>query len=145
MPPPPTIEIRLATEADAAVLAEMMLLFDNVARSAETQAMLMRAASAHERVLLACIADHIVGVSIVRFAPMSSQPTPYAELTDLYVRVEARRMGVGRALLQATEQTAREWGASGLWLITGFTNSAAQALYHAEGMQDWALALRKTW
>lgn len=56
-------------------------------------------------------------------------------LNDLYVTHEARRHGVGRALLQAAADFARGEGAARLTLSTALDNSAAQALYEIAGWQ----------
>ncbi|HTA64560.1 MAG TPA: GNAT family N-acetyltransferase [Xanthomonadaceae bacterium] len=54
-------------------------------------------------------------------------------LNDLYVTPAARRMGVARALLDASTEFARERGALGLQLETGQDNHSAQALYRDAG------------
>ncbi len=54
-------------------------------------------------------------------------------LNDLFVAPEARRRGVGRALLRRAERHARETGAAGLTLSTAVTNATAQHLYEREG------------
>ena len=54
-------------------------------------------------------------------------------LNDLYVAPSARRLGCGRALLDAACAFARERGALGLELETGRDNITAQALYRIAG------------
>jgi ribosomal protein S18 acetylase RimI-like enzyme len=54
-------------------------------------------------------------------------------LNDLYVSPDARRQGVGRALMDAARQMAVETGAAWLELATARDNAAAQALYRALG------------
>jgi ribosomal protein S18 acetylase RimI-like enzyme len=54
-------------------------------------------------------------------------------LNDLFVQAEARRMGVGRLLLEAAAKFGRAAGAVRLTLSTEVTNAAAQGLYEAEG------------
>lgn len=56
-------------------------------------------------------------------------------LNDLFVTHEARRRGVGRALLQAAANFARAEGAVRLTLSTALDNSTAQALYEMAGWQ----------
>jgi GNAT superfamily N-acetyltransferase len=55
--------------------------------------------------------------------------------TILFVTHEARRRGVGRALLQTAAEFARAEGAAWLKLSTALDNSAAQALYEMAGWQ----------
>jgi GNAT superfamily N-acetyltransferase len=54
-------------------------------------------------------------------------------LNDLFVAAEARKYGVGRALLQAAREHAERTGAKGLELMTARDNFAAQALYETMG------------
>jgi ribosomal protein S18 acetylase RimI-like enzyme len=54
-------------------------------------------------------------------------------LNDLYVAPEARKHGVGRALMEAAAEFGRRAGAARLALSTQRTNAAAQALYESCG------------
>ncbi len=58
---------------------------------------------------------------------------PIQVLSDLFVHPEARRLGVGAALLQAAEAQGRVAGLQHLELTTAHTNLRAQALYAAQG------------
>ena len=57
-------------------------------------------------------------------------------LNDLYIDEGARRHGVGKALLDAAAQFAKEQGAAGLVLETTRDNEAARALYRAAGWNE---------
>jgi ribosomal protein S18 acetylase RimI-like enzyme len=57
-------------------------------------------------------------------------------LNDLYIDEGARRHGVGKALLDAAAQFAKEQGAAGLMLETTRDNDAARALYRAAGWHE---------
>jgi ribosomal protein S18 acetylase RimI-like enzyme len=69
-------------------------------------------------------------------------------LNDLFVSTEARRLGVGRVLIQAAHDYARETDALRVVLSTAHTNHTAQALYESIGyIQDsefrtYAFAIR---
>lgn len=63
-------------------------------------------------------------------------------LNDLYVEAGARGRGVARALLQAAADFARADGALRLELETIPDNSAARALYHANGWHPYDGTLR---
>lgn len=54
-------------------------------------------------------------------------------VSDLYVRPQARRLGVGEALMNAARAHAEANGACGLMLETAKTNRAGQALYERLG------------
>lgn len=56
-------------------------------------------------------------------------------LYDLFVDPDARRGGVGRALMRAAQQFGRAAGAVRLDLTTARTNARAQALYESLGWQ----------
>ena len=56
-------------------------------------------------------------------------------LYDLFVDVDARRAGVGRALMLAAQDFGRAAGAVRLDLSTARTNTRAQALYESLGWQ----------
>lgn len=55
------------------------------------------------------------------------------EVKSMYVRPQARRLGVARALLQQVEAAAREAGLARLSLETGAAFAPAIALYRAAG------------
>lgn len=54
-------------------------------------------------------------------------------LNDLFVALEGRKHGVGRALLRTAREHAERTGAKGLELMTARDNFAAQALYESMG------------
>lgn len=66
----------------------------------------------------------------------SVEAQPIFSLYDLFVSPEARRLGLGRALLRAAEGLALERGVARLDLTTARSNARAQALYESEG---WVL------
>lgn len=61
-----------------------------------------------------------------------------AELKRMYVVPEARRLGVGRALLAALEERARALGRTRLVLETGVRQPEALALYRRAGFVETA-------
>jgi GNAT superfamily N-acetyltransferase len=60
-------------------------------------------------------------------------------MNDLFVVPEARRRGVGRALIEASAEVARERGANHLEWTTAPDNATAQGLYDATGAErsEW--------
>ena len=60
----------------------------------------------------------------------------HAEMKRMFVRAEARGLGLGRRLLNTLEQTARDRGITRISLETGFKQSEAISLYRACGYQD---------
>ena len=56
-------------------------------------------------------------------------------LNDLFVVPEARRKGVGRALLIRAQEHAAQTGAAGLELATAKDNETAKSVYHRLGWE----------
>jgi len=56
-----------------------------------------------------------------------------AEVKRMFVRREARRAGVARAIMHALEKIAREHGFSEIWLETGLRQAGAIRLYESLG------------
>jgi ribosomal protein S18 acetylase RimI-like enzyme len=82
------------------------------------------------------------GIALLRFRPSVWTGKPEAHLQELYVVPALRGRGIGRALLEAAIEIAREAGATGIDLNTGETDTAARALYESmeftnrEGSRD---------
>lgn len=66
-----------------------------------------------------------------RFSVWKAAPDAWVE--DLFVRAQARRRGIGDALLTLAEQVARERGAKRIELDCGEDNVGALALYERHG------------
>jgi len=66
----------------------------------------------------------------------------YCYLQDLFVAEGARKLGLGRALIEAVYREARKAGASRVYWNTHETNATARALYDtlAEHLDDAALS-----
>ena len=60
---------------------------------------------------------------------------PICILYDLFVKPEARKSGVGEALLLAAERYAKEAGFARMELTTAKTNQPAQSLYESLGWE----------
>jgi ribosomal protein S18 acetylase RimI-like enzyme len=77
-----------------------------------------------------------VAMAVVVVSPASLRLGDFWQLRDLFVAPEARRRGVGRALVTSVATDARAAGALRLALQTESSNAAAQALYHGLGFED---------
>jgi ribosomal protein S18 acetylase RimI-like enzyme len=73
------------------------------------------------------------GVLQLRFRFSVWKAAPDAWIEDLYVREDARRAGVGDALMTLAAERARERGARRIELDTNEENAAALALYERHG------------
>jgi len=79
-----------------------------------------------------------VAMAVVVVSPASLRLGVFWQLRDLFVAREARRRGVGRAVVTSVATDARAAGALRLALQTESSNAAAQALYHGLGFEDVA-------
>ena len=78
--------------------------------------------------IIARLDDEAVACAALR--PLSGA---IAEVKRLYVRPQARRAGIARALMLELEQLARDAGFSEIWLETGLPQTGAIRLYENLG------------
>ena len=88
-----------------------------------------------EATLIAETPKEAAGLCCLRLVPYIGQDVPYAEVTQLYIRAQDQRNGIGARLLQAAEAKAQAAGATCVHIITGATNLDAQAFYRAQGYE----------
>jgi GNAT superfamily N-acetyltransferase len=138
-----SIIIRPATPDDAAEIARLNEAFNDLRSTPEQIAAQIARCAGIETMFLAEVDRRVVGMASLRLLPNICDPMPYAELTELFVEDAYRRLGVGRALVEAIEQAARIGGANQLILLTGLKNSRAHAFYHALGYAIYSFAMHK--
>jgi ribosomal protein S18 acetylase RimI-like enzyme len=145
-PAAPRIRVRLARGEDAAGLVPIFEAFYGANFGGRVTELAvagrLRQAANHETVIVAEVGERIAGFASLRVTD-SLDPTPYAELTDLFVEPEARRLGVAARLVKYMEGIARERGATHLVVLTGQKNTEAQAFYRSAGYEEYAVAMRK--
>ena len=71
----------------------------------------------------------LVGIVHYLFHRSCWTPGDYCYLQDLFVAEHARKLGLGRALIEAVEEKARGAGASRVYWLTHESNATARALY----------------
>jgi ribosomal protein S18 acetylase RimI-like enzyme len=76
------------------------------------------------------------GVAELRFRPSIMTGALDAYLEELYVAPARRGQGLGRALLEAAMETARQQGAVRMELGTSEDDTAARALYESAGFSN---------
>ena len=133
-------EIRRAGPEDAVAIARLLHDF-NSEYSEPTPG--VEALAGYSRQLLAAGEMTVLlagagpdGISLLRFRTCIWTGGPEAHLQELYVVPGLRGRGIGRALLEATMDAAREAGATGIDLNTGTTDTAARALYESCGFTN---------
>lgn len=129
------MNVRLANEKDAAVLARFNRKFNKTQDTEQQVAARMEAKPLAETALVAELEGIVVGFACLRVTRSLCYDFALAELTELYVEEAHRRQGVGRALIEQAEHIAQEQGAESLVLLTGGRNLTAQEFYHAFGYQ----------
>jgi GNAT superfamily N-acetyltransferase len=71
----------------------------------------------------------LVGLAHLLFHRSTWSPTAYCYLEDLFVDIDTRRHGVGRALIEATYREADKRGATRTYWTTMGDNMTARRLY----------------
>jgi ribosomal protein S18 acetylase RimI-like enzyme len=134
-------KIRVATAADAAVIAQLLHRF-NTEFDAETPGVeelrvnSARLLEAGEMIVLLA-GEGPDGLALLRLRGSVWRGEPEAYLQELYVVPEHRGHGIGRVLIEATMTTARHHGASSIDLATGEDDAAARALYESVGFTNF--------
>jgi GNAT superfamily N-acetyltransferase len=83
--------------------------------------------------------DDLAGYACLYWHFTSLVPAETVLMNDLYVDERQRGRGIGRALIEASAEIARERGAHRLEWATAPDNATAQRLYDATGAE------RRTW
>jgi ribosomal protein S18 acetylase RimI-like enzyme len=132
--------IWLASAADAPVFGRLLHAF-NVEFGDPTpdpDVIAKRAAPLIEsgEVTVLLVGDAPDGFAELRFRPSLYTDALDAYLEELYVVPERRGQGLGRALLEAAMEHARQRGAAHIDLSTGEGDVAARALYESAGFTN---------
>jgi GNAT superfamily N-acetyltransferase len=85
----------------------------------------------------------VVAFCSMHFRTRLNHPTEEAWIPDLIVAEDARRKGIGRALLEEAEHRARERGCHALALESAYHRAEAHHLYRTFRMRDTGKAFYK--
>jgi ribosomal protein S18 acetylase RimI-like enzyme len=132
--------IRLATSADAGAFGRLLHAF-NTEFGDETPSANVIAERSEPLIAAGEVVVLLGGEGPDGFAELRFRPSLYtgaldAYLEELYVTPECRGRGLGRALLDAAMDHARERGAAHIDLGTSETDVAARALYESAGFTN---------
>ncbi len=134
--------VRVARTDDAAEIARLNAAFNGATCSAQEIAARLERCSHVERVYLAEIDGLVVGFACLRLFATVLYPTPYAEVSELYVEPEVRLRGVGHALLDHLTTLAKAAGAAELFVMTDAENLPAREIYARRGFEEYGLQLQ---
>lgn len=135
------VEIRQATVAD---LDRLVPLFDAYRQfyrfpsepERARRFLLDRFGNNQSIIFLAFVDSEAVGFTQLYPSFSSGAMARIFILNDLFVAPQARRCGIGSALLQTAAEYGRQVGALRLALSTEETNTTAQSLYEAAGWKQ---------
>ena len=136
----PQSEIRRASEADATAIAQLLHDFNSEYEdyTPGVPALTERIGEllVEEAITVLLAGDPPSGFALLRIRPSLWAKAGDAYLEELYVVPAQRRKGIGRALLEASIEAAREAGANHFELTTGETDKEARALYESRGLTN---------
>ena len=93
--------------------------------------------------LVAESSGRIVGIAHYLFHRSTTQLAPVCYLQDLFTVEEARGKGIGRALIEAVYERAREAGAKRVYWQTHETNATAMRLYEQVAERSGFIVYRR--
>lgn len=132
--------IHLAGPRQAAAVARALLDFN---REFDTPSPSLAELEERTRKLLAEGAIRVLltgespdGLALISFRHTVWSDGPAALLEELYVVPDLRGQGIGRALLQATLELARQAGCAWIEVCTGESDTAARGLYASFGFTN---------
>lgn len=134
------VQVNVLTEP-ASGLAEVAAVFDQYrqhygepAAPEDSRRWLAGQLTRNRLVIFAAhIDDEVAGLATVADLPASLSLRSFWQIRDLFVVPQARRKGVGRALLSAVRKAASQAGALRLSVQTESDNSRALSLYLTSG------------
>ncbi len=136
----PGAPIRRGGVEDAADIAQLLhdfnVEYDDPTPPVPVLAERVRELLAVEAVTVPLADEPPLGLALFRTRPSLWSSAADVYLEELYVVPSRREEGIGRALLEATIEAAREAGADHFELTTGEEDRAARALYESRGLTN---------
>ena len=122
------MEIRRATGADAEGVYELNCLFNGEGWTTLELTRQSLESNAGEIVLVAVDGEKYIGFCCCATIRSVCYAEPYCELTEIYVREEYRRSGVGTALTTGMESECRRLGINHFHLAIAFDNGNSRGM-----------------
>ncbi len=142
---PTALRVRRATAADADVIARLLSQLGYPTDSADVPVRLDRlTGNDRAAVLLAQQGNEVVGLATVHLLSVLNRRSDVAWLTALVVDEAVRGTGVGRTLIEAAEDFAKESGCERLSVTTHEDRADARAFYPRMGLEATGRRFSKT-
>lgn len=136
----PRAAVRRATDADLAIVGRLLHDFnteyDDPTPDPEWLAARMRTLLADGETVVLVGGDGPDGLAVLRFRPAIWAEGLECYLAELYVVPDRRGHGLGRALMNAAIELAREAGAAWMELGTSDADVVARTLYESLGFSN---------
>jgi ribosomal protein S18 acetylase RimI-like enzyme len=128
------MEVKSLGPNDASVLNNVAEdVFDDAIVEASARAFL---ADPRHRLVVALDKDLVVGFVSAVIYVHPDKPAPELWVNEIGVAPTHHRQGIGKALMQAILQEARQSGCSEAWVLTDRTNLPAMAMYRSSGGEE---------
>lgn len=129
------LTIRDARAADAEAIADLLGQLGYPAAPGAVGSRLERLVIVGDRVLVAEVAERVVGLAHLHVSPTIEHERPAAKLGALVVDESHRGEGIGRALAEAMEAEARARGCGIFFVTTAERRDDAHAFYERLGLE----------
>lgn len=135
--------IRIATPADAPVIATLLGQLGYPTNAAEAARRLSTLTSTNDRVVVALVDGAVAGVATAQAFRTIHTPGSVVWITSLVVDTAARRHGVGAALVADLESWAREVKAGRIAVTSASHREDAHGFYARLGYERTGLRFAK--
>ena len=139
----PKPKVREAKPSDAARLSELITLLDHEIDEKTVRKTLVRLKKAGELPLVATLEKQVIGLCGVHRMVTIHRPAPVGRITILVVVEDARKHGIGRALLEAAERWCRDQGCQIIEVTSNDRLGPAHAFYRHMGYERTSIRFWK--
>lgn len=135
--PSPTSIIRHAEPGDIPRLSQLMshLCGHPISEHEAAERLAWVQHSPIDQLLVLEQENEIKGLLGFRLRENIEEPSRYGEISVIVTDPQARRQGVGQALIAHAEALAEHYGCKGTWLVSGLAREEAHAFYQQLGYQ----------
>lgn len=129
----------IVRKVEKADLPQLALLYEQLMEEPTDLALMEKTfsevtADGRSVVLGAFVAEKLIGtVYVIVIRDLVTNCSPFAVVENVVVDEAFRGHGAGKALMQAAEEAAREFGCTYMMLVSGEKRSVAHKLYESAG------------